>query len=334
MPEVYRRRGSENWWIDITVAGRRYRESTKTPDKGLAEDIASKRAWELRRAAVFGAESVLTFGAATALYLDAGKSDRFVLPLFNLWERVLLKDITAGAIKAAARTLYPVAGPATWNRQAITPAQAIINHAAELGHCAPIRVRRFAVPKTRRQAVDRSYIDRFRANAPADLGAMVLFMFQSGCRISVATALEWSRVDLQARTATIGKDKNGDPHEVHLTTEMVAALANLPKDRRKVFGYASRHSVYGVMERACQRAGLPYLATHQPGRHSFATELIVRNNVDVATTAKLGNWRSARVLLDNYVHAEREGDIIERVFGPRGTPTSQSTVKPLRRLAK
>jgi hypothetical protein len=69
MPEVYRRRGSENWWIDITVAGRRYRESTKTPDKGLAEDIASKRAWELRRAAVFGAESVLTFGAATALIL-------------------------------------------------------------------------------------------------------------------------------------------------------------------------------------------------------------------------------------------------------------------------
>ena len=243
----------------------------------------------------------------------------------------MVSDVTAGAIKAAARVFYPKAGPATWNRHVVTPAQAIINHAAELGHCAPIRVKRFPVPRTLRRAVDRGYIERFQANAPADLGVMMLFMFQTGSRVSVATALEWSAVCLQERTALIGRDKNGDPHLVHLTTEMVTELANLRKDRRKVFGYASRHSVYGIIKRVCNRAELPYLATHQPGRHSFATEMIVRNSVDVATTARIGNWRGQSVLLDNYVHAEHEGEVVERVFG---TSASQSYGKRLRRQAK
>jgi integrase len=327
---LYRRRGSRNWSYDLTVDGRRERKSTGTPDKGLAENIAAKREWELRRAAVFGAQSVLTFGAATDLYLDAGKSNRFVLPVFNHFEDVLVKDVTAGIIKAAAQRLYPKAGPATWNRQVITPAQAIINHAAELGHCPPIRVKRFAVPKTLRRAVDRSYIDSIRANAPQALGACLLFMFTTGSRVSAATSLEWSQVNLQERTAIIGRDKNGDPHLVHLTVETMAAIASLPRKGRKVFGYASRQAIYGSLKRACERAGLPYLGTHQPGRHSFATEMIVRNNVDVVTTAKLGNWRSPRVLLDSYVHAEREGDVIERVFG---TPPAQSQAKRLRRKA-
>src|SRR5262245_40392772 len=59
----------------------------------LAEDIAAKREWELRRAAIHGAESVMTFGAASGFYLQAGKSDRFLAPLFTRWEKTLLKDI-------------------------------------------------------------------------------------------------------------------------------------------------------------------------------------------------------------------------------------------------
>ena len=92
----------------------------------------------------------------------------------------------------------------------ITPAQAVINHSAELGHCTPIRVKRFKVAKTIRRAVDRDYIDQFIAEASADLGALMLFMNQSGCRIGPATALTWGDVDLARRTVTLPKDKNGD----------------------------------------------------------------------------------------------------------------------------
>jgi len=325
MPFKLYRRGS-TYWYSGTVDGRRVRESTRTSDRELATDIASKREWELRRAAVYGPDAVLTFGAAVSMYIEAGKSNRFLLPLFDWWEHVLVKNITAGEIKRAAKVIYPTAGPATWNRQVITPAQAVINHAAEAGLCQHVRVARFKAPKVIRRAVDRNWLDKFIANAPPHLAALMVFMQQTGARVSQATALEWSAVSLQDAIATFGVDKNGDPHVVHLTDEMVSMLANLPKGR-KVFGYASRHSVYEPIKRACKRASIEYRGTHEPGRHTFATEMIIRNQVDVATTARLGNWRSHRLLTETYAHPENEKETIERVFGTSVSQKSGNTLK-------
>jgi len=149
-------------------------------------------------------------------------------------------------------------------------------------------------------------------------------MFQTSARVSAALALEWDDVDLAAGEATIGRDKNGDPHVIHLTTEMVAILASLPKDRRR---YSATRLVTPAMGRSRRRARRPGSPTSPPisrAATQFATELIVRHAVDAATTAKLGNWRSTRVLMDNYVHAEGEADVVQRVFG---TPKSQAGSK-------
>ena len=77
------------------------------------------------------------------LYLDQGGEDRFLLPLLNYFGKEPLAKITPGRIRTAASTLYPDAGPATWNRQVITPARSIINCAHDSGLCPPIRVRQF-----------------------------------------------------------------------------------------------------------------------------------------------------------------------------------------------
>jgi len=39
------------------------------------------------------------------LYRDVGKDTRFLTPLFDRWQNVRVKDITAGAIQDAARPL-------------------------------------------------------------------------------------------------------------------------------------------------------------------------------------------------------------------------------------
>ncbi|TPI65524.1 hypothetical protein FJ420_11605 [Mesorhizobium sp. B3-1-3] len=67
--------------------------------------------------------------------------------------------------------------------------------------------------------------------------------------------------------------------------------------------------------RICGLAGLPYLGAHQPGSHSFATEMIVRHGIDVATTAKKGRWKTKKLLLENYTHGERGKGVIDKVFG-------------------
>ncbi|MEZ5801992.1 MAG: hypothetical protein R3E51_00850 [Rhizobiaceae bacterium] len=89
--------------------------------------------------------------------------------------------------------------------------------------------------------------------------------------------------------------------------------AKKPNDR--LFGFIARGSVYAGIRRICKAAGLPYLGTHQPGRHSFATEMIVRNNVDVATTAEKGRWKSKGLLMETYVHGIEGQSVIDRVFG-------------------
>ena len=312
--KLYRRDKSGPWHYDLSVDARRERRSTRTTDKRLASDIASQREHDLRRAAVHGPASVLTFGAAVKHYLDAGKPDRFLLRLLDRWERTRVASITAGEVKAAGRALYPTAGPATVNRQVITPACAVINHAAELGLCAPIKVKRLPVPKVKRRAVDRAWLDAFMGGASPDLAALALFGFTTGTRIGKAVALRWSDVSLEDRTATIGKDKNGDPHVARLVPELVDMLATLERDREKVFDYATRHSVYGPWDTACARAGIDYVSPHQAGRHSFATAMLGAG-VDLATIARRGNWKSSRLLLDTYAHETDDDAALERAFG-------------------
>lgn len=319
--KVYRRddRGGV-YYYSGTVNGERVRKSAETTDRALAEDIAAKHEWQLRRAAVHGPEAVLTFGDAVALYVEAGKSGKHIRPLFDRWEKTAVKTITPGEVKKAARELYPKAKPATWNRQVLTPARAVVNHCAELGLCHPIRIKRFKEAKPIRKAVDRDYIDRFMDHAPPRLGCLLLFMHQTAARISEAVSLTWNDIDLPAGTATFGKTKNGDPHVAYLTVEMVAMLANLPKDKHKVFGYGSRQSVYEVTKKTCKKAGIPYLGTHQPGRHSFATQMIIGHGLDAKTVADVGNWKSVRVLLENYVHTSDPRGIVNEVFGTRLSP--------------
>lgn len=313
MPQLVKR--GNVWWYSFTVDGRRYRRSSKTPDRRLAEDIASKDEWRHRQAAVHGAGSVLTFGEAMALYLPQAKSDRFLLPLLNRWGNVKVADITADVIRRGAQELYPKASPATRNRQVITPARAIINCAADSGHCSHIRVKRFPETVRKRKAGDGTWLKKFRkACQEPRLAAIARFMFETGARIGEAVALLWDDVNLPEATATFGKTKNGEPHTVYLSPGMVADLANLPKGR-KVFGYDHKRTVGRQWNKTVKRAEIEHRTPHEAGRHGFATELIVRNGVDIPTVAKMGNWKSHRLLSETYAHPERERETVLKVFG-------------------
>lgn len=57
-----------------------------------------------------------------------------------------MRDITAGAIRQSAITLYPGTSGATMNRQVIVPTQAVINHAADMGLCDGLQVLDHATP--------------------------------------------------------------------------------------------------------------------------------------------------------------------------------------------
>jgi integrase len=313
---LYKRFGSPYWYFDIAVAGRkRIRRSTRTSDRKEAAKVAARiMAAEWHRYTV-GDKSALTFAEAVMLYIQAGRDETYLEPLARHFKDTPVKDISAGAIRSAARVLYPKCSAATWNRQVITPARAVINHAAENDLANYIRIKGFAESPPVKEAADRAWLDSFTAHADARYGALARFMVCTSARIGQSIELEWSNVDLTRAEVIIPASKKHPERKAHLTAEAVAALANLKTRRGRVFGYRHRWSVYKRWRRICSSAGITYLPPHQSGRHTFATEMIVRNRIDPKTVATLGGWKSVKLLLDRYVHPENAKGIIEAVFG-------------------
>jgi integrase len=312
------------YYISGMYAGHRVRESLKTDKRETAQRAFEKKRAEIVAAIDAGTDRNLKFATAALKYMEAGKDDRFLAPLIATFGEEPISDFTSGYIQDQALKIYPKGKASTLNRQVIAPTLAVINWAAERRMCAPVQIKRFKEGKAARRAVTRDWVDKFRTAAAeldlANLGNMELFMFTTAARLADAQWLTWVKVDLEAKTATF-LTKNGDERVAILTDEMVHVLRPLKGgDDVRVFGDWARRQMYGAWRAICKKAGLDYVPPHQAGRHSFATEAIVRNGVDVATTAALGGWKSPKLLLEVYTHPENSRKVAEEVFGRKSKP--------------
>jgi integrase len=329
-------------YVHGTIGGQRLRRSLKTSDRASAEILCAETEARLIRESVYGAEYEATFANAALKYLAAGRPRRYVAALIKALGKKRLSMIKPGDIKALSLELYPKAKASTRNVSVIRPCTAIINHAAELGMCHPIKCKSFPEPRVLRHAVDRAWINAFMARATPRLGALALFMYTTGARLGEAVALEPKHLDLDGKRAILPRAKNSDPRIYYLTDEMVDVLRALPPRRThggrgpyRVFGYAKNTGPQTAWKRVCSRAQLPYRMPHEAGRHSFATEALIRRGIDPVTVAALGGWRNPTMLLQRYAHAENLGTVAETVFGRTGPPVAQPDFlveKKLRRI--
>lgn len=344
MPALTLYRRGRFWWLTGVARSSsgivRVHESTLEIDEDRAREILARRQRDLHDELVLGPKITLTVSQAIDTYIDSGKSPSHLKPLRDHFSTTRVSSLNGPKIRAAAKILYPTAAYTSWNRQVVTPMKAVINYCADAGLCDSIKVKGFGrkdgdvrIPSTpAKRAVDRGYIDAFRAACEDPrLSALMLFMFTTAARLGDAIHLEDSDLDLDNRKATFRNMKNGEDGKADLTLEMVAELRQLSawraerqaardlgrgarKPNNRVFGFVRRFSVYRDIKATCVRAGIPYLGTHQPGRHSFATQMIVVHGIDVATTAEKGRWKSKQLLVQTYTHG-RSDDVIDQVFG-------------------
>lgn len=323
MPLKIRRRG-KIWHYSGTVAGRRIRGSTETEDKARAQRIAAEREAREWNRRLDGPAATLRFSDAALAYRAAGKSTRFLVPVEDYWKDTLVADIRGEDVRRGAGKVYASAGPATRNRQFIVPTQAIINHAAEMGWCHHLRVKRLKVTPRIKTPATLAWCEAFAAHASPHLGALCLFMFGTGARIGEAVALTWADVDLSAREAKIEQTKVGAERIAHLPPQLVAALSNIPSNRNAeepVFKYADRENVRKVWDSAIKRAGIRKLSPHSC-RHGFATTML-HAGVDVKTVAKLGGWKDVATLVRTYAHAMGDRTVTNVIFGTELTQAAE-----------
>lgn len=316
--KIYKR--GKFWSYRGTVAGRRLRGTTKATSKEVAERIAGGIEAKHWKRHLDGPQATLTFAQAAMLYRSAGKSDRFLRAIEDYWKDTPVREITAGAIRTSAIDLYPTAGPATRNRQAIAPTQAVINHAAEHEFCQHIRVKRFPVVKKSKTPATWEWVQAFmRAATKPNLAALACFMFLTGARISQALKIRWDDVDFQAGDVLIrATDKGDNDRRAHMPAELIAALANIPGDRRGlVFEFKSRGNCKTQWAGAIRRAGIKKLSYHAC-RHGFATGLL-QAGVSPVTVAKRGGWKSPQHVFETYGHDIADRDVTDLLTGEKST---------------
>lgn len=265
-----------------------------------------------------------TFAEAAESYIRGGGETRY-LPriLAHLGDRPL-RSIHPYDVREMAEILYPTAAAATRNRQAVTPARAVLLHAYDRGWCDPLRIRSFRQERPVRQVpASPLWLHVFCRQADRDgldhLAALVLFMATTGARISEAIRLEWADVDLSARTAILLRTKTVSNSIRHLTDDLAKRMRDLQGGRSRsdrVFRYTSRFSVAERIKAVCRRAEIPYKSPHLCGRHTFATTAISLG-IDIGTAMAAGEWRSSKVFLETYVHPRVDAGrvVAERMSG-------------------
>jgi integrase len=313
--KVYKR--GQVYWIGGTVAGRRIRRTAGTSSKEIAQQIANREEARAFQRDLNGPEAVLRFSDASLLYRKAGKTERFLTKIEDYWKDTLVKDITAGAIRQSAIELYPTAADATRNRQVIVPTQAVINHCAESELCPIIRVRRFKTDSKIKTPATWEWVEAFAKHNKPHIGALAMFMFLTGARISEALAVTWDDIDLRGQTALIKQTKIGAERRAHLPPVLMVKMANLPRDIAP-FKYDNRGLLVMVWRNACKRAGVEILSPHSC-RHGFATAML-RAGFDPVTVAKRGGWKTPRHVFETYGHAIEDITITDRIIG---TPLTQ-----------
>lgn len=296
--------------------GKRIRQSLKTQDARRAEEARAHleaRLWKLHH---YGAEAVVTFDEAALAYARDGGETRFLVQVAEQLKGRVLREITPNMIRDAARRAYPNAKPATLNRQGIVPARAVLNYAHTQGWCGAVRVKSFDVPVTRKVAVTQAYLDALRPHIPHRAWALMMFLHYTGRRVGEALALTPDR--LNGTRAVFHDTKNGEDAVAVMPLALADVLAGLEPRNGLVFGYADRSSLYATLRRGCRKAGLPYLGTHQVGRHSYATALD-----GAGWTAKqiadAGGWKSPALVQKTYVHTDETQAKAAKLLGKKLT---------------
>lgn len=262
---------------------------------------------------------VPSFRDAAAAYQRSGGSERFLGRLIGEIGHIPITDITSGLCRELAIKLYPTAKNSTRNRQVIGPIRSVLNFASEEKWGPVAKMKSFAENLPEMLAADEDWLNAFMANASENLSSLALMGYTTGARVGELVYMRWDQIDLVARLATVRRTKNGRGHTYRLTTTLCTKLAALRRSPGHVFGYECPATLRRHWKAVCMAAGIPYIPPHQAGRHAFATRLICEAGVDVVTTARLGNWRSPRVLMERYVQPKGLHEVVERSLGQVGS---------------
>jgi integrase len=134
------------------------------------------------------------------------------------------------------------------------------------------------------------------------LRTFILALLTTACRRGELLSLLWRHVDLDRRTITLVKTKNGESRHVPIHASLLDALKALPRTDQRVFPM-KKSSIRGPWRRACVAAGIGKFRLHAL-RHT-AISWMVQQGTPLATVAAVAGHKSLSMTM-RYSHMAPE----------------------------
>ncbi len=318
---LYKRNGSDTWWIDINIGGKRIRRSAGTPYRQAAQELHDQLKAELWRNVKLGERPKYTFEEAGVRWLKEKSHKRSLegdVVMLKFW-RAKCKGMTLDQITRQwvcdqldnLKTRFGrAAAPGTKNRHAAV-LRSILRAAErewEWIERAPA-IKTYSEPKKRIAFFTPEQAQKFLSVLPERYKAPVAFAFLTGLRRSNIFGLRWDQVDLERSFCWIYADqaKAGHNITVPLNADAKRLLEHLKTKRllgqQTVFGSDWRIPTK-TWRNLLRKAELPETLRFHDIRHSFASWHMMAGT-DKKTLQELGGWQSPQ-MLERYVHLSPE----------------------------
>lgn len=165
------------------------------------------------------------------------------------------------------------------------------------------RIKKPALPRLPPAAIRAADVRLLVAAATTDRDrALLLFLFDTGCRCSGAVELRWNQVDFALRRAEV-IEKGRESRIVFLsrkTDRALRALRSAGAGRRdRVFRFETGDGVRQALRRLAKRAGIAGPVNPHAFRHGWAIEALM-NGADLATVSNVLGHKSVQVTADSY----------------------------------
>lgn len=309
---IYKRPDSRFYWINATLPnGKRIRQSAGTESREEAEAYLAKLTLDAYRETHFGIKRERSWQEAVVRYLELKASlrsfkdvQRICRQLHPYVGHLTLNQITGDVVWSIAQgELKRGNKPATVNRY-LALIRNLLRMARDewqwIDTFPKIRMLHGEVERDR--WLTREEADRLIGACPPHLAALVRFALATGCRAGEITGLEWSRVDLDRRTAWLNVTKNGTPRGVPLNQDAVAVLREQQgKHSRFCFTFRGkplcRDLTNSAWHTALKKAGIEDFRFHDL-RHTWAS-WHRQAGTSTDELKDLGGWKT-REMVDRY----------------------------------